>query len=375
LAVLVAVTATALALSACGGSKERSAAPKFAGPRIYRTDPGGTLGLAVGDLDGDGVADVVVASDPISVYRNRGDGRLRTPRNYAATADPQSVAIGDLNGDGKPDLAVGDGAESDYSVAVLLNRGDGMFGRRRLYRAGEEPGAVAIADLDGDGKPDLAAGSCYEASVSVLKNRGDGTFGRRRAYRTAGSEPCSVALGDITGDGEPDLVTANQVGHESVSLLVNNGDGTFAATHAIRIPQFAPDFVRIADLDGDGKPELIVSALADNLPFGQKVFVLRREGAGKFAPSRSYRTKDVPFAVGDLNGDGLPELVSASADVVAVFANRGDGTFTAPRTYHSGIGVPDEFASGVAIGDLSPDGRPDLVVEGESLSVISNATH
>jgi hypothetical protein len=149
------------------------------------------------------------------------------PRSYATGGDPVSVAIGDLNGDGKPDLATANDANT---VSVLLNSGDGSFQAKLDYETGGGPGSVAIGDLNGDGSPDLATANVCCASpgaVSVLLNRGDGSFQAKLDYATGG-DPYSVAIGDLNGDGKPELATANSQSF-SVSVLANRGDGSFHA--------------------------------------------------------------------------------------------------------------------------------------------------
>ena len=133
-----------------------------------------------------------------------GQARLRRNRGVGAT----SVAIGDLNGDGKPDLVTANAGPTANFVSVLINRGDGTFQARLDYATGPGPYSVAIGDLNGDGKPDLATANDGDNTVSVLVNKGDGSFQARVDYAT-GVEPSSVAIGDLNGDGKPDLVTAN----------------------------------------------------------------------------------------------------------------------------------------------------------------------
>jgi hypothetical protein len=103
-------------------------------------------------------------------------------RSYSTGRAPVSIAIGDLNGDGKQDLATANSAANGASV--VLNRGDGSFRAKRDYRTGRAPYLVAIGDLNGDGKPDLATANYHSSTVSVLANRGDGSFEAKRDYRT-----------------------------------------------------------------------------------------------------------------------------------------------------------------------------------------------
>src|SRR5436309_2815474 len=118
----------------------------------------------------------------------------------------RSVAIGDLNGDGRPDLAAANA--SSTTVSVLLGNGDGTVGVKADYGTGSYPNSVAIGDLDGDGKPDLATANVGSNTVSVLLGNSDGTFGVMTDFVTGGAS-FSVAIGDLDGDGKLDLATAN----------------------------------------------------------------------------------------------------------------------------------------------------------------------
>jgi hypothetical protein len=182
--------------------------------------------VAVDDLNGDGNLDLATANpdaNSVSVLLNRGDGTFRARRDYAGQ-DPKSVAIGDLNGDGRPDLATAN--NTGNAVSVLLNKGDGGFRARRDYAARRFALSVAIGDLNGDGKPDLAtANNNGDNSASVLLNKGDGSFQAGPDYATGAQAagPQSVAIGDLNGDGRPEVATTNfgTGGADTVSVLLN----------------------------------------------------------------------------------------------------------------------------------------------------------
>src|SRR6267143_783252 len=180
--------------------------------------------VAVGDLNGDRTPDLVVANSfaAVSVLLGNGDG------TFGANTDlpiggATSVAIADLNADGKLDLAV----TGSSSVSVLLGNGDGTFGAKTDFTTGPGPASVAIGDLNADGKLDLAVANYSSTSVSVLLGNGDGTFGPKTDFAT-GPFPVSVAIGDLNADGKLDLAVAN-LNSSTVSVLLGNGDGTFGA--------------------------------------------------------------------------------------------------------------------------------------------------
>jgi len=320
-------------------------------------------------LNGDGKPDLATANanysgvGTASVLLNRGDGSFRAKIDYRTGRGPNSVASGDLNGDGKPDLATAN-LDADR-VSVLLNRGDGSFQARLDYRTGHAPYSVAIGDLNGDGKPDLATANngSYPGTVSVFLNRGDGSFQAMVDYAT-GLGPESVAIGQLNGDGKPDLATANYQG-DSVSVLLNSGDGSFQAKRDYGAAR--SHSVAIGDLNGDGKPDLATAnSNGDKESPTSTVAVLLNRGNGSFRASRNYATGPVSesVAIGDLSGDRKPDLATANFggvgdQYVSVLVNRGDGTFQAELDY--GIGYR---ATSVAISDLNGDRKLDLAATG-----------
>jgi hypothetical protein len=251
-------------------------------------------------------------------------------------------------------------------VSVLLNKGDEGFEPELDYRTGSGP-SVEIGDLNGDRRPDLVTANLDANNVSVLLNRGDGSFKVRRDYRT-GRLP-SVEIGDLNGDRRPDLVTAN-VAAATVSVLLNKGNGIFRASRDYRTgrrsAEPAPVSVAIGDLNGDGAPDLATANYGD----ANTVSVLLNKGSGSFRPRRECRTGRQPtsVAIGDLNGDGKPDLATANqgSGNVSVLTNRGDGSFHAKVDFASGRGP----GSGV-IGDLNGDGKPDLTTVNRDASTVS----
>jgi hypothetical protein len=289
-------------------------------PQYYNLNTAPTS-IVTGDLNGDGKADVaVVDSQGVSVLFNDGSGTLLAPVSFATGTVPSWVALGDLNGDGKADLAVANQGAYDGSVwsggdvAVLLNMGGGTF-IAASYPAGVSPTAVTMADLNGDGKPDLAVAS--GTGVSVLLNNGGGTFAAPASYGS-GTNPLSVAAADLNGDGKIDLAVGSRAG--SASVLLNVGNGTFAAAvnYGFTSMYNVAGPVVIGDLNGDGRPDLVGATYANPC---SAVAVLLNQGSGVFGAPSYFSGSPSSVAVGDLNGDGKLDLVVPNGDGVAVLLN------------------------------------------------------
>jgi hypothetical protein len=339
----------------------------FARPSKYPTGKTPEA-VALGDVNGDRKLDVVSVNGPaLSTLLNRGDGRFTSRRDYATT-HAESLALSDLNADGRLDVAT---ANEGNSVSVFLNTGGGTFGPRRDYPIGTTfSPSIAIGDLNGDGLPDLAAVNEVASTIAVLTNAGDGTFPTRRDYQTADG-PQSVAIGDVNDDGRAELISVNG---EVASVLLNRGDGNFGGRRDYGTGPWS-DSVAIADLNADGAPDLATDNGGDP---GDTVSVLLNRGDGTFHSRRDYAATDaLGIAIGDLNGDRKPELVTRgetyndSGDTaVSVLVNRGDGSFEPRLGYQAG---KNPFS--VAVGDLNGDGALDVVTannEGNDVSVLLN---
>jgi len=322
-----------------------------------------------------------------SVFSQVQDSPLFLPvASFYSSGFTSSVAVADVNGDGKPDLVVASNhSNAPGSVAILLGNGDGTFQQAVTYNSGGQyAGSIVIADFNGDAKPDLVVVN-GSGSLGILCGNGDGTFQPAVNYGSGGSSANSVAVADLNGDGKLDLVVTNQTGgnDDVVGVLLGNGDGTFKPVVAYSSGGFLPSSVAVSDVNGDGKPDLIVTSYctgSGSCPGEGVVGVLLGNGNGTFQPAVVYDTGGIEakwVAVADVNGDGRADVVvancgpsgsgSCGAGTLGVLLGNGDGTLLPVVTYGTG----GDFPNSVAVVDVNGDGKRDvLVVNSFSLGVL-----
>jgi hypothetical protein len=371
----------------------------FSNSQVYNTGSFNNYGIAVADLNGDGHPDVVVtgvteAGSFVGVMMGNGDGTFAAPTTYSTGGTiAYSVAIADVNGDGLPDLIVANLYASytslEGNVGVLLGNGDGTFQPVVTYDSGGTRAEwVAVADVNGDKHPDIIVtnGCAIECQsngtglVSVLLNNGTGAFLPAANYSTGDStgQPESVAVGDFNGDGYPDIVVSNQCADNScntgsLSVLLNNGNGIFQAPVQYSSGGYFYGLaVAVADMNGDGKLDLIVGNWCFNSDvclYNQTggVSVLLGNGDGTFQPPVTFlagATVAGSLAVGDVNGDGYPDvLVLDGYGAVDVLLGNGDGSLRAPVSFSTSANPVS-----VAIADVNGDGRPDLLSANDTVN-------
>ncbi|MFC6221990.1 FG-GAP-like repeat-containing protein [Hymenobacter artigasi] len=337
------------------------------------------VAVSIGDVDGDGRPDLVSANysdNTVSVLRNTstvGTVSFAAKVDFATGSSPIAVSVGDVDGDGRPDLAVVNYSSS--TVSVLRNTstaGTVSFAARVDFAVGSFPRSVSIGDVDGDGQPDLVVANSGSATVSVLRNTGTtGTvsFATKADFAT-GTSPRSVSMGDVDGDGRPDLAVGN---YSSATVSVLRNTGAAGAVSFAPKADFAtgtrPLAVSMGDVDGDGQPDLVSANYSDNT-----VSVLRNTstaGTVGFAPKTDFATGTTPIAVsmGDVDGDGRPDLAVTNNGLVSVLRNTGAAgtvSFAARVDF-----VTDNSPYWVSIGDLDGDGRPDLAVATIGTNLVS----
>ncbi len=374
--------------------------------------------IAAADLDGDSNVDLAVGISGAGVYGpgsysgglsdyqlGHGDGTFAAPRvflNNSGSLLPQGYAlppvVADFNADGRLDLVETgvSGADDTPVLKFAAGNGDGTFAQPQqaaVVPASLNPqGEILLtADLNGDGKPDaLLIGPVVAASISsgefcAFLGKGDGTFQSPTPVQSVGASslPFLAAVADFTGDGKPDLVVLSTVGTAStgiLSLFPGKGDGTFGAAQTI--DTYGPiegygygvgNQLATADLNGDGKPDLIVylaSTTAGSTTYPPIANIYLNKGTGTFSsspvPGVSESTPISGFGVGDVNGDGTPDLVLDQAGTgqfegATLLLGKGDGTFAAGTPINLVSSAPN---GPISIQDLNGDGNADLYYQG-----------
>ncbi len=313
-----------------------------------------------GDLDGDGVMDLIVAIDntaEVGVLLGLGNGSFAAAAKFSTGNNPICPFVADLNGDGRQDIAVV--ITGTKEIDVLLNTGTGpghlLFAPLVAYQMSGEPYGMTGGDLDGDGDVDLVAADSKQHQIVVLLGAGDGSFGQAAGYE-AGDGPHWVVLADLNGDSALDAASADYNGN-TVSVMLGRGDGSFGARSANSVDA-GPRYLVAADLNGDGVLDLISA----NKEAGN-ASVLMGHGDGSFDDALHYGTgidsEPRALAVGDFNGDGKPDFAVACylSESVSLYSGIGDGFF-APLGQLACPGHPD----GIASADFNADRIPDLAV-------------
>ncbi len=313
--------------------------------------------VAIGDLDGDGQADLAVTGENtafVSVFKNTSTGAgvisYDTKADFAAGVRPISVAIGDLDGDGRVDLAVANSTSNNVSVLRNNSTATGVisYDTKADFDTGDNPQSVAIGDLDGDGRADLAVANSTSNNVSVFRNTSTGvgviSYDTKVDFDT-GENPSLVAIGDLNGDGRVDLAVANRTSN-NVSVLRNNSTGVGAISYDTKVDFVAgtfPSSVAIGDLDGDGKVDLAVANASDS----NTVSVFRNTRSETSITAFSFAAQAGASATLDPVSQTIVIEVAYGTDVSALVA---DFTLSAGAT--ATIGATSQ-QSGVTANDFS----------------------
>jgi FG-GAP-like repeat/IPT/TIG domain/Secretion system C-terminal sorting domain len=340
-------------------------------------------GNAITDLNDDGKPELVTAnsvSNSISILKNTSiPGKISfTPGiNLLPGTDPKSVASGDLDGDGHTDLvAVNYNHGIASSIAVYRNTSAGgniSFAARQSYDTGHASPSVAITDMNGDGRPDILVTSGNSGLYAIFTNTTllPGTLSFEKQDFPQKTRPDHLTLADLDKDGRPDLIFSN-FSQNSISVFRNTSvGGRLSLAPAVEYGTGThPAFVTTGDLDGDGKADVIVSNYSDKtISFyknrSDRGFILLDAKQDRSLSSTS-------LSVADLNGDGKPDLLSGTylSGFITVLENThaGNGKFSFSDNLNISTGTYDTY---VSVGDLDGDGKPDLAVTNTMENTVS----
>jgi hypothetical protein len=390
-----------LCLFGCGGSGTSSSGSSsqvssgsslaFSAPRNFNTGGSGPTFVQTTDLNGDGKLDLVIVNSQgvdLAVLLGNGDGTFQPAATYglgggsAAGGATGGATVADFNHDGKPDIAVIAGG----IVSVFLNQGNGTFLLAdQLNVSTAAACCIGAADLNKDGNQDLWVGGDGDnfplvPNSAVLLGNGDGTFQTPRTYQLGIAYATSVAIADLNGDGNPDLLevallskTPAAVRDSAVGVMLNQGNANFGPSPFGNAKFYSVgsggEGMAIGDLNGDGKPDVAVTDFDSN-----QVSVLLGNGDGTFKSQSIFAVGNKPLsiALADFAGTGHLSMVlttqpnAMDGNGVQIYLGNGDGTFT----FYQGLATGSSPLY-VTVGDFNGDGVPDIAVVDNASGVVS----
>ncbi len=287
----------------------------------------GSYAVPLADFDGDGDLDVAVGNDRTRnlVFVNDGTGRFAAGATFGTPSSTRSLTLADLDGDGHTDILVVNRGRQNF---IFHGDGSGVFGAGVPFGAGDDSTIdVVAADLDGDGDLDLVLAN-RDGGANTIHWNDAGSLERVSGYGTGSDETRGVAVGDVDGDGRLDIVTAN-IG-EANAVYFGDGVGGFERSFSLGPDDDQSYAVRLADLDLDRDLDIIVANVGE-----QNAVYFNRAGEAQ-GPDEARGFEELRFgcgdcatyglAIGDLNGDGFPEIVTANSGAPnGLFANVGVG--------------------------------------------------
>lgn len=373
-AIFIAVQLLVFALLTGAGAGE------FASPQIAPFNI--SFGVIIADLNNDGLPDIASAvagfagAPPGSVFvtlqNPQVPGTFLTRVRYPTISGPLAIAAGDLDGDGNVDLAVAAGDYGNIAILMQDRSNPGTFLPQTKIHIGGYPEGLAIADLNGDGKPDLAV-AAGGAGVKILFNdlSNPGTLMPPVTVQPRGGS-AGVAIADLNGDGLPDLISVSRWVYVFMQDPANPGNFLPPVEYKVGVQ---PLSVKVADLNGDGLPDLAVGNFGP--PASISVLLQDPLNRGNFLPRTNYGTGAYTSGVdvADLNGDGKADVVAANNGTLATHGSVSVLLQKIPTPKKLVFGKKNypgkSGPSAVAIADLNGDGKPDIAVaDGSNATVL-----
>lgn len=324
----------------------------------------GPYWVAVDDFDKDGKADVAVSlyfAGQVAVLLGQGNGSLGTPSNYSlnpASSRPGSLAVADINKDNYPDLITAN--YNSNNASALLNNKNGTFATAVNTASGEQPNQVVAADVTGDGYADAVVANIGGGSndFRLLRGNSAGSLNAPVGSIYIEAVPSAIGIMDVDKDGKLDLLLGNS-NTGKCNILTGDGTGTFVKKTDVVVGN-QPFAFATSDMDGDGNVDLVSS-----LYLGSRVAVLLGTGTGSFGVAKptDVGTSSLPtgLALADFDADQRPDVVVAlyGLNQLGVLRNTGSGgVLASPTNLDIGVGTAPRS---VAVGDLNGDGKPDLI--------------
>jgi hypothetical protein len=317
----------------------------------------GPTALDSGRINGDAAIDMVVAdraAQAIWLLTNDGAGKFAPSQLLALPGEPTDVKLADLDADGDLDLVV---SLSSSQLLTFANDGAGFFAAPQTYAADGGPLALAIADFNNDNRPDVAFAAAFDGQARVLLNNGAGVLLAPVAL-LAGEDLLDLVAADFNHDGFADLAVLGATNSVRIFLNQATGDGSLVST--IDVPVLSGSRrLAVADFDADGNLDLAIAAVDDAVVYYglSSATVLAFTATPEILP---FTTSPLDVAAGDLNGDGIADLVvsddgSEGDSEVSLFFGRVDRTFLGPLDEEVG-----SFPGAMIVADLNGDGRLDI---------------
>ena len=381
--VAIALSIAPVLLCSLAVSTPAGAQIAFAAQTAMATGPFPSA-VAVGDFNRDCKLDLAVAmegNNRVYIYNGNGNGTFSFAISYVVGSQPVAIVAMDLNHDGKVDLAVAN--RQDATVSVLIGHGDSTFAAAVAYPVGSLPNSIAFGSYDPDGYIDLVTANTGDVcgppfnpcgTISLLRNNGDGTF-YSGATLFPGVVPTQIASGVFTAGGDSDIAFSSFTSNAFYVYLGDGGGGFSNVSNPFATN--SANAIVVADFNGDGFSDIVTSR-SDN----SDVSLQHGNGDSTFQTAAIYSEGVIgahPYsaATGDFDGDGFPDIALAnySDNSVAILRARtvGSGGFDGALTFTGGLNLP----SSIAVGDFNQDGKPDLVVtnsNGNSLTVLLNTS-